>query len=154
MRAARTFCVSAQTVEIAYRAYKEAPKQDNVHAVTSEVQTFQLWAAWREAHRQARIQGSRVRTRENGAPLHPDWTSHRFNRLLELSGLPPIRLLGKTDIKMIQERPGRLPPDHLGHRTRRLAAAPDGRGGVLERGRTQPGRDKSRAEEAEAAPRA
>lgn len=58
--------------------------------------------------------------------MHPDWISRRFNRLVELSGLPPIRLhdtrhlsatlalLGKADIKVVQER--------LGHSSRQITS--------------------------------
>jgi integrase len=31
-------------------------------------------------------------TTPDGAPLHPDWLTRRFHRLVELSGLPPVRL--------------------------------------------------------------
>jgi len=33
-----------------------------------------------------------VFTTPDGAPLHPDWLTRRFHRLVELSGLPPVRL--------------------------------------------------------------
>jgi len=33
-----------------------------------------------------------VFTTPDGAPLHPDWPTRRFHRLVELSGLPPVRL--------------------------------------------------------------
>ncbi|CAM5734914.1 Tyrosine recombinase XerC [Streptomyces alboniger] len=63
---------------------------------------------------------------KNGQPLHPDWISRRFNRLVDLSGRPPIRLhytrhlsatlalLGKADIKVVQER--------LGHSSRQITS--------------------------------
>ncbi|MFJ3229884.1 tyrosine-type recombinase/integrase [Streptomyces sp. NPDC086787] len=129
------FRISAQTVEIAYRTYNEAPKQDSVRTVTLDVQTLQLWAAWRERQKQEReqwsgekawVESNRVWTHENGEELHPDWISRRFNRLVELSGLPPIRLhdtrhlsatlalLGKADIKVVQER--------LGHSSRQITS--------------------------------
>ncbi|MEU1861178.1 tyrosine-type recombinase/integrase [Streptomyces gardneri] len=65
-------------------------------------------------------------THENGEALHPDWISRRFNRLVELSGLPPKRprdtrhlsatlaLLRKADIKVVQER--------LGHSSRQITS--------------------------------
>ncbi|MFD5427447.1 tyrosine-type recombinase/integrase [Streptomyces sp. NPDC127084] len=129
------FRISAQTVEIAYRTYNEAPKQDSVRTVTLDVQTLQLWAAWRAAQKQEReqwsgekayVESNRIWTHENGEALHPDWISRRFNRLVELSGLPPIRLhdtrhlsatlalLGKADIKVVQER--------LGHSSRQITS--------------------------------
>jgi integrase len=33
-----------------------------------------------------------VFTTPDGAPLHPDWLTRRFRRLVTLSGLPPVRL--------------------------------------------------------------
>ncbi|MEU4273965.1 tyrosine-type recombinase/integrase [Streptomyces tanashiensis] len=53
-----------------------------------------------------------------GKPLHSDWVSRRFTRLVELSGLPPVRLhdtrhlsaalalLGGAPMKVVQERLG------------------------------------------------
>ncbi|WP_097282154.1 tyrosine-type recombinase/integrase [Streptomyces sp. OK228] len=75
---------------------------------------------------EARVESDRVWTHENGEPLHPDWVSRRFKRLVELSGLPPVRLhdlrhisatpalLGKADIKVVQER--------LGHSSRQITS--------------------------------
>ncbi|MCX5328176.1 site-specific integrase [Streptomyces sp. NBC_00140] len=129
------FRISAQIVEIAYRQYDEAPKQDSVRTVTLDSQTHELWRLWRitqETEREqwagekAWVESNRVWTHENGEPLHPDWISRRFNRLVELSGLPPIRLhdtrhlsatlalLGKADIKVVQER--------LGHSSRQITS--------------------------------
>ncbi len=129
------FRISAQTVEVAYRTYDEAPKQDSVRTVTLDTQTKALWIAWRKTQQQEReqwsgekawVESGRAWTRENGEALHPDWISRRFNRLVELSGLPPIRLhdtrhlsatlalLGKADIKVVQER--------LGHSSRQITS--------------------------------
>ncbi|NEW72560.1 tyrosine-type recombinase/integrase [Streptomyces rhizosphaericus] len=58
--------------------------------------------------------------------MHPDWISRRFTRLVELSGLPPVRLhdlrhlaatlslLAGTDIKVVQEK--------LGHSSRQITS--------------------------------
>ncbi|MGK5692956.1 tyrosine-type recombinase/integrase [Streptomyces sp. URMC 128] len=129
------FRISAQIVEIAYRQFNEAPKQDSVRTVTLDSQTRELWREWQATQAREREQWSgekawvetnRVWTHENGEPLHPDWISRRFNRLVELSGLPPIRLhdtrhlsatlalLGKADIKVVQER--------LGHSSRQITS--------------------------------
>lgn len=129
------FRISAQIVEIAYRQYDEAPKQDSVRTVTLDSQTRELVRVWRLTQDKEReqwsgekawIESNRVWTHENGEPLHPDWISRRFNRLVELSGLPPIRLhdtrhlsatlalLGKADIKVVQER--------LGHSSRQITS--------------------------------
>lgn len=78
------FRISAQTVEVAYRTYDEAPKQDSVRTITLDAQTKALWIAWRETQQQEREQWSgekawvdsgRVWTHENGEALHPDWIS-------------------------------------------------------------------------------
>ncbi|MFF7092822.1 tyrosine-type recombinase/integrase [Streptomyces rubradiris] len=65
-------------------------------------------------------------THENGEALHPDWISRRFTRLVELSGLPPVRLhdlrhlaatlslLAGNDIKVVQEK--------LGHSSRQITS--------------------------------
>ncbi|MFI6929695.1 tyrosine-type recombinase/integrase [Streptomyces sp. NPDC050287] len=124
------FRISAQIVEIAYRQYDEAPKQDSVRTVTLDSQTRELWRKWQTTQDQerqqwsgeeAQVESARVWTHENGQPLHPDWISRRFNRLVDLSGLPPIRLhytrhlsatlalLGKAEIKVVQERLGTAP---------------------------------------------
>ncbi|MFE7129380.1 tyrosine-type recombinase/integrase [Streptomyces sp. NPDC057638] len=129
------FRISAQIVEVAYRLYAEAPKQDSVRTVTLDSLTCALWAAWRLTQGKEREQWSgeeawvetnRVWTHENGESLHPDWVSRRFQRLVELSGLPPVRLhdtrhlsatlalLGGADIKVVQER--------LGHSNRQITS--------------------------------
>lgn len=87
--------------------------------------TRALWATWQEPQEQegqqwsgekAWVESNRLGTHENGESLHPDWISRRFDRLVEVSGLPPIRLhdtrhlsatwalLIKADIKVTQER--------------------------------------------------
>ncbi|MEW2081025.1 tyrosine-type recombinase/integrase [Streptomyces sp. NPDC005283] len=65
-------------------------------------------------------------THENGEPIHPDRVSRRFKRLVELSGLPPVRLhdalhisaslslLAGNDIKVVQEK--------LGHSARQITS--------------------------------
>lgn len=77
---------------------------------------------WGDAY----VETGRVWTHENGEPLHPDWISRRFARLVELSGLPPVRLhdlrhlaatrslLAGTDIKVVQEK--------LGHSSRQITS--------------------------------
>jgi hypothetical protein len=77
---------------------------------------------WEDAY----TESGRVWTHENGEPLHPDWISRRFTRLVELSGLPPVRLhdlrhlaatlalLAGHDIKVVQEK--------LGHSSRQITS--------------------------------
>ena len=127
--------ISAQIVEIAYRLYGEAPKADSVRTVLMSAQTADVnrqWleqrakerAEWSEA--EAYVDSGRFFVQENGAALHPDWVTRRFKRLVELAGLPPVRLhdlrhisatlslLAKTDIKVVQEK--------LGHSSRQITS--------------------------------
>lgn len=122
---AQWFRISAQVVEVAYRLYDEAPKQDSVRTVSLDLYTGALWTAYEEARDKERekwgeayVESDRFWVREDGTPLHPDWVSRRFNRLVELSGLPPVRLhdtrhlsaalalLGGAPMKVVQERLG------------------------------------------------
>ncbi|MFC8256819.1 tyrosine-type recombinase/integrase [Streptomyces sp. NPDC057291] len=48
-------------------------------------------AEWKE-HKAWKYSGNRVFTREDGEAYHPQAFSDRWGRLVELSGLPPIRL--------------------------------------------------------------
>ncbi|WP_404827314.1 MULTISPECIES: tyrosine-type recombinase/integrase [Streptomyces] len=108
--------------------YGEATKQDSVRTVTLDALRRTLWAEYRDIRERKRRQwpgeekvwaeSNQVRPHENGEPLHPGWISRRFSRLVEQSGLPPIRLhdtrhlsatpalRGKADIKVVQERLG------------------------------------------------
>ncbi|MET7718571.1 site-specific integrase [Streptomyces sp. NPDC005407] len=127
--------ISAQIVEVAYRQYGEAPKADSVRTNWLSLDHGEVLRLWREQQQTEReewteveawVQSDRVWTHENGEPLHPDWVSRRFKRLVELSGLPPVRLhdlrhisatlslLAKTDIKVVQER--------LGHSSRQITS--------------------------------
>ncbi|MFI0190790.1 tyrosine-type recombinase/integrase [Streptomyces sp. NPDC017082] len=121
--------ISAQIVEVAYRLYGEAPKADSVRTLDLSEESTEVLAQWRAKQDQAReewsgveawVESDRVFTQENGEPLHPDWVSRRFKRLVELSGLPPVRLhdlrhisaslslLQGNDIKVVQERLGHI----------------------------------------------
>ncbi|MDH6499485.1 tyrosine-type recombinase/integrase [Streptomyces sp. SAI-149] len=127
--------VSAQIVEVAYRLYGEPPKADSVRTISMSAESVEVLHEWRMAQEKERTQWSgaqaltesdRVFTQENGEPYHPDWISRRFKRLVELSGLPPVRLhdlrhisatlslLAKNDIKVVQER--------LGHSSRQITS--------------------------------
>jgi integrase len=127
--------ISAQIVEVAYRLYGEAPKADSVRTLSLTLQSGECLARWRTQQQKERDEwegaeawedSGRVFTQENGKAYHPDWFSRRFRRLVELSGLPPVRLhdlrhisaslslLAKNDIKVVQER--------LGHSSRQITS--------------------------------
>ncbi|MET8677025.1 tyrosine-type recombinase/integrase [Streptomyces sp. NPDC004647] len=127
--------VSAQIVEVAYRLYGEAPKADSVRTLSMSLESGEVLRQWRARQQKEReewseaeawVESDRVFTQENGEPYHPDWISRRFKRLVELSGLPPVRLhdlrhisatlslLAKNDIKVVQER--------LGHSSRQITS--------------------------------
>ncbi|MEU7045510.1 site-specific integrase [Streptomyces varsoviensis] len=120
-------------MEVAYRLYGEAPKDDSVRTVTFGPHTHDRLTDWFAKKKRARqewgtawVDSEHVWTHENGEPLHPDWISRRLKRLVELSGLPPVRLhdlrhisaslslLQGHDIKVVQER--------LGHASRQLTS--------------------------------
>ncbi|HET6355441.1 site-specific integrase [Streptomyces sp.] len=127
--------ISAQTVEVAYRTHGEAPKADSVRTVSVGLESAEVLREWKAKQQREREQWSAVDawaesglafTHENGEPLHPDWVTRRFKRLVELSGLPPIRLhdarhisaslslLAGNDIKVVQEK--------LGHSSRQITS--------------------------------
>ncbi|MET8613393.1 tyrosine-type recombinase/integrase [Streptomyces sp. SCPE 10] len=113
--------------------YGEAPKADSVRTISLSLESGENLARWREKQQKKReewanawVESDCVWTQENREPLHPDWVSRRFKRLIELSGLPPVRLhdlrhlsatlslLAKNDIKVVQER--------LGHSSRQITS--------------------------------
>ncbi|WP_280889898.1 site-specific integrase [Streptomyces sp. LBL] len=127
--------ISAQIVEVAYRLYGEPPKSDSIRTISMSSESATVLRAWKIKQDQERgkwsgeeawVETNRVFTKENGEPYHPDWISRRFKRLVELSGLPPVRLhdlrhisatlslLAKNDIKVVQER--------LGHSSRQITS--------------------------------
>ncbi|THA38162.1 site-specific integrase [Streptomyces sp. A1547] len=127
--------ISAQLVEVAYRVYGEEPKADSVRTMSISTHSGLVLTTHRAQQEQERaqwegeeawVESGCVFTMENGAPLHPDWISRRFKRLVELSGLPPVRLhdlrhlsaslalLAGADIKVVQER--------LGHSSRQITS--------------------------------
>ncbi|WP_407286474.1 tyrosine-type recombinase/integrase [Streptomyces sp. BP-8] len=125
--------VSQQIVEVAYKLYGEAPKADSVRTLSLSLESGDHLVGFRAKQEQKRqewgnayVETGRVWTHENGEEIHPDWMSRRFKRLVELSGLPPVRLhdlrhlaatlslLAGTDIKVVQEK--------LGHSSRQITS--------------------------------
>jgi integrase len=125
--------ISQQIVEVAYELYGEAPKADSVRTLPLSLESGDNLISFRAKQKRKRqewgdayVENGRVWTHENGEALHPDWISRRFTRLVELSGLPPVRLhdlrhlaatlslLAGTDIKVVQEK--------LGHSSRQITS--------------------------------
>lgn len=125
--------ISQQIVEVAYQLYGEAPKAESVRTVSLSLESADNLVSFRAKQEQKRqewgdayVETGRVWTLENGEALHPDWISRRFIRLVELSGLPPVRLhdlrhlaatlslLAGNDIKVVQEK--------LGHSSRQITS--------------------------------
>ncbi|WP_274558160.1 tyrosine-type recombinase/integrase [Streptomyces spiramyceticus] len=125
--------ISQQIVEVAYKLYGEAPKADSVRTLSLSLESGDNLVSFRAKQEQKRqewadayVESGHVWTHENGEALHPDWISRRFTRLVELSGLPPVRLhdlrhlaatlslLAKNDIKVVQEK--------LGHSSRQITS--------------------------------
>ncbi len=125
--------ISQQIVEVAYQLYGEAPKAESVRTVSLSLESADNLVSFRTKQEQKRqewgaayVETGRVWTHENGEALHPDWISRRFTRLVELSGLPPVRLhdlrhlaatlslLAGNDIKVVQEK--------LGHSSRQITS--------------------------------
>ncbi|WP_435843274.1 hypothetical protein [Streptomyces gardneri] len=72
------FRISAQTVEVAYRTYNEAPKQDSVRTVTLDARTKALWIAWSEPQQRERKQWSGERRGSTADGSGPTRTARRF----------------------------------------------------------------------------
>ncbi|MCR8573118.1 site-specific integrase [Streptomyces sp. Isolate_219] len=125
--------ISQQIVEVAYKLYGEAPKADSVRTLSLSLESGDHLVSFRSKQELKRhewgdayVETGRVWTHENGEEIHPDWMSRRFKRLVELSGLPPVRLhdlrhlaatlslLAGTDIKVVQEK--------LGHSSRQITS--------------------------------
>ncbi|MFG3140909.1 tyrosine-type recombinase/integrase [Streptomyces sp. NPDC048211] len=94
--------VTEQLVSISYEIHEDTPKADSVRDIKLNRDSVLLLKAWRkkqraerkqwEAHRAWKDSGNRVFTREDGSAYHPQFFSDRWDRLVSLSGLPPIRL--------------------------------------------------------------
>ncbi|GAA3371291.1 tyrosine-type recombinase/integrase [Streptomyces sannanensis] len=127
--------INQQIVEVAYKTFGEEPKADSVRTIPIDRDTVAALRVWKKTQAKERKEWSgdnawtesgRVFTQEDGTGYHPDWMSRRFKRLVEVLGLPPVRLhdlrhgsatlslLAGTDIKVVQER--------LGHSSRQITS--------------------------------
>ncbi|MEV0115517.1 site-specific integrase [Streptomyces sp. NPDC050844] len=98
--AAREMTVAVQLVQDGWEVIESAPKTDSGERVIS---IDEYTAEALDAHRTkqaaercqwgpAYIETGRMFTQEDGDRIHPGWLTDYFERLVELSGLPPIRL--------------------------------------------------------------
>ncbi|MFC8895758.1 tyrosine-type recombinase/integrase [Streptomyces cinereoruber] len=94
--------VTEQLVTVSYEVHDATPKADSVRDIKLDSQAVALLKAWRKAQQAEREMwekenawidsGGRVFTHEDGKEYHPQVFTDRWDRLVELSGLPPIRL--------------------------------------------------------------
>ncbi|WKK26900.1 site-specific integrase [Streptomyces olivoreticuli] len=99
-RAAGTLTIATQLVQDGWEVVENAPKTDAGERVieldeyTDEVLDDQALRqdAERLAYGEAWIDSGRMFTMPDGSFIHPGWLTDHFERLVELSGLPPIRL--------------------------------------------------------------
>ncbi|MFC5723500.1 tyrosine-type recombinase/integrase [Streptomyces gamaensis] len=96
----KTLTIATQLVQDGWEIVESAPKTDSGDRVvtldeyTNEVLDEQQRrqdaerAKWGEAWQDT----GRLFTQEDGALIHPGWLTDHFERLVETSGLPPIRL--------------------------------------------------------------
>ncbi|WP_324787075.1 site-specific integrase [Streptomyces sp. H51] len=96
--------ISEQLVSISYEVHEDDPKADSVRDIKLNRDSVMLLQAWREKQADERAEWAsagvpapaeaarRVFTKEDGSAYHPQFFTDRWDRLVELSGLPPIRL--------------------------------------------------------------
>ncbi|MEU2992951.1 tyrosine-type recombinase/integrase [Streptomyces griseoincarnatus] len=96
----RTMTVATQLVQDGWEVIESLPKTDSGERVFS---IDEYTAEVLDAHRtkqaaercqwgRAWIESGRMFTQEDGDRIHPGWLTDQFERLVDLSGLPPIRL--------------------------------------------------------------
>ncbi|MEU7163164.1 site-specific integrase [Streptomyces morookaense] len=99
-RAQKTLTIATQLVQDGWEVIENAPKTDSGERVidldkyTDEVLDEQALRQESErlAYGEAWIDSGRMFTMPDGSFIHPGWLTDYFERLVELSGLPPIRL--------------------------------------------------------------
>ncbi|RLU85907.1 site-specific integrase [Streptomyces griseocarneus] len=99
-RAAKTLTVATQLVQDGWNVIENAPKTDSGERVidldeyTDKILDDQevIQEAERLAFGEAWVDSGRMFTMPDGAYIHPGWLTDHFERLVDRSGLPPIRL--------------------------------------------------------------
>ncbi|MDX3094362.1 site-specific integrase [Streptomyces sp. ME01-24h] len=94
--------VTEQLVTVSYEVHDATPKADSVRDIKLDVQSVALLKEWQKKQRAEKEEwqrerawvggGNRVFTKEDGSQYHPQVFSDRWERLVDLSGLPPVRL--------------------------------------------------------------
>lgn len=126
VRAARSLTVATQLVQDGWDVVESAPKTDSgERVITLDEYTDEVLAAHyaqqdaeREKWGKAWQDTGRMFTTEDGSWIHPGWLTEHFERLVEASGLPPIRLhdlrhvaaslmlAANVDVKIVSETLG------------------------------------------------
>ncbi|MEV7441020.1 tyrosine-type recombinase/integrase [Streptomyces sp. NPDC091204] len=99
-RASRLMTIATQLVQDGWEVRESAPKTNagervisiddytdeilEAEALRQDVDRIEWGEAW--------VESGRLFTRETGEWIHPGWLSDQFEKLVELAGLPPIRL--------------------------------------------------------------
>ncbi|MFD9567688.1 tyrosine-type recombinase/integrase [Streptomyces sp. NPDC059994] len=99
-RASRLMTIATQLVQDGWEVRESAPKTNagervisiddytdeilEAEALRQDVDRIEWGEAW--------VESGRLFTRENGEWIHPGWLTDQFEKLVELAGLPPIRL--------------------------------------------------------------
>lgn len=99
-RTAKALTVATQLVQDGWEVVENAPKTDSGERVVDlDEYTDTILNDQEErqkiealAYGEAWVDSGRLFTMEDGSPIHPGWLTDYFERLVELSGLPPIRL--------------------------------------------------------------
>ncbi|AGP56797.1 tyrosine-type recombinase/integrase [Streptomyces rapamycinicus] len=99
-RTAREMTIAVQLVQDGWEVIESAPKTDSGERVISiDEYTDEVLEAHRTKQAAERcqwgpawIETGRMFTQDDGDRIHPGWLTDQFEKLVELSGLPPIRL--------------------------------------------------------------
>ncbi|WP_079195794.1 site-specific integrase [Streptomyces acidiscabies] len=97
---ARSMTIATQLVQDGWEVVESLPKTDSGERVFSvDEYTAEVLDAHRTKQAAERcqwgpawIESGRMFTQEDGERIHPGWLTDQFERLVDLSGLPPIRL--------------------------------------------------------------
>lgn len=106
----------------------DTKSEDSDRIITIDQATADVLRAWRKAQLAERMawgpgwqDTGRVFTREDGAPLRPEWISERFATLVSRLSLPPVRLHdlrhGSATMLLAAGLPPKVVSEVLGHST-------------------------------------